>query len=73
MATKVQQSSVNPTPKLSTAVIVSGSMNILGLIVMNIWPTWYDAAAWGSAETMLIAVLGYYVTDTANIVVNTDA
>ncbi len=73
MATKVTQSSVNPTPKLSTAVIVSGMMNILGLAVQNLWPQWYDASVWGSAETMLIAILGYWVTDNANIVVKVDA
>lgn len=73
MATKVKQQTVNPTPKLSTAVIVSSVMGILGLIVTNVAPSWYDQAAWSGAETLLIAVLGYWVTDNANIVVTTDA
>lgn len=73
MATKVKQTTVNPTPKLSTAVIVSSAMGILGLIVQNLMPQWYDQAVWSGAETLLIAGLGYWVTDTANIVVTTDA
>lgn len=73
MATKVKQQTVNPTPKLSTAVIVSSVMGILGLVVQNTMPQWYDQAVWSGAETLLIAALGYWVTDHANIVVTTDA
>lgn len=73
MATKVKQSSVNPSPKLNAAVVATALVSMTGLILRNVLPGWYDAEVMTAIMPVVVFIAGYFTHDTANITVTTDA
>ncbi len=67
--TRVTQASVNPTRKLSASTITSALMGVSGLIVMNLWPSWFSATVWLAMTPLVQYVVGFVVADDANVVV----
>jgi predicted anti-sigma-YlaC factor YlaD len=62
----VDQPTANPTRKLSAAVIASAVLQVSGLIVRNLWPTYYDDAVWAALSPVVIFAVGYFVKDLPN-------
>lgn len=65
MAT-VKQPTINPTNKLTAATIVAAAVPLAGLIVRNLWPSWYDETVWAGMTPILVMAIGYFVKDEAN-------
>lgn len=61
----VKQKTSAPTNKLTTAVVVSAVWGWVGLTVANLAPDWHNPEVWQSSETMLIALIGYYLAKDA--------
>lgn len=66
MAT-VNQPTANPTRKLSAAVIGAAAMAVLGLVLRNAAPDWYDPAVMAALTPIVIFGLGYFVKDRPNV------
>lgn len=64
MAT-INQPSATPTNKLTAATLGAAALAVLGLIVRNIWPQWYDASVWSALSPVAVFALGYVVKDQA--------
>lgn len=71
MANTINQPSANPTVKLTTATIAAAVVSVLGLVLRNLWPAWYDAEVLAAATPLIIFALGYVVKDQPNILVIT--
>lgn len=66
---KVTQPSLNPTVKLTAAVWASMILGVGGLAVRNLAPGWYDPDVWATLTPFAVFVAGWFVKDTANVVV----
>lgn len=66
---KVTQPSLNPTVKLTAAVWASMILGVGGLAVRNLAPGWYDPDVWATLTPFAIFAAGWFVKDTANVVV----
>ena len=76
----INQPSNNPTNKVTAqtvAVSASGFVFVFsGLVVRNLWPTWYDPEVWASAQALMTVLAGFaagfYIRDKPNVVVKVD-
>lgn len=71
MATKVLQTTVNPTAKLNAATIAAAVVSITGLLIRNLAPEWYDPDVQSAMLPLVVFLAGYLVKDDANIVIQT--
>lgn len=62
----VKQPALNPTRKLSAAVIGAAIMAVLGLILRNTAPGWYDPVTLAALTPIVIFGLGYFTHDADN-------
>ena len=62
----VSQPTPNPTRKLAAATIAAAAVSISGLVVRNLWPTWYDPEVWAAMTPIVIFAVGYFVKDMPN-------
>jgi hypothetical protein len=69
MANTVNQPSVNPTNKLTAATIAGAGMSLLGLVLRNIAPEWYDQDVLLALLPLVIFATGWVFKDNPNIVV----
>lgn len=67
MAETVNQVNANPTRKLSAAVIGAAAMAVIGLVLRNSFPDWYDPAVMAALTPIVIFGLGYFVKDRPNV------
>jgi hypothetical protein len=74
MATTVNQASANPTNKLSAATVAAAFMGVVGLILKNEAPQWYDQDVLLGLLPIVVYAAGWFTADRPNItVVTTDA
>lgn len=70
MATTVNQPGSNPTNKLTAATLVSAAMSIVGLILRNLAPEWYDPEVMMQVTPAVVFLVGYLlIRDAPNVVV----
>jgi phage terminase large subunit-like protein len=60
------QPTATPTNKLTAATIAAALVSVLGLVVRNLWPHWYDAEVLAAATPLCVFALGYLVKDRPN-------
>lgn len=70
MAKVVNQPSVNPTNKLSAAVVASAAIGVVGLILRNKFPEWYDPEVMLAVTPVVVWAGGFVIRDKPNVVVN---
>lgn len=66
MTTKVDQPTPMPTRKLSAATITAALMAVTGMVVRNLWPSWYDENVWLALMPVVSLAVGYFVKDAPN-------
>lgn len=72
MAKAIDQPSVNPTNKLSAAVVASAVVGVAGLALKNLYPEWYDPEVMLSVTPVIVWASGYVIRDKPNVVVTVD-
>lgn len=71
MANRVNQTSANPTRKLSAAVIGIAVVEVARTALSNFAPEWGDQAMWTALSPVVVFACGWFVKDDPNIVVIT--
>lgn len=66
---KVTQPSVNPTNKLTAAVLASFAVELIRLIANNIWNGAVDESFWIAVYPVAVFAAGWFVKDDANVTV----
>lgn len=66
---KVIQPSINPTNKLTAAVVSVFTIEVVRLIANNIWPGAADESLWVAAQPIGVFVAGWFIKDDANVAV----
>lgn len=69
MANTISQPSANPTNKLTAATIAGGVMALLGLVLKNVAPNWYDPEVLLAVTPLVAFITGWLFKDNPNIVV----
>jgi len=64
---KVKQPSVNPTNKLTAAVIGAAACQVTRTVLANVAPGWADEAMWIALEPIIIFACGWFTKDEANV------
>lgn len=72
MATKITQTTVNPTAKLNAATIAAAMVSVVGLVLRNVAEGWYDPDVMAAILPIAVFLAGYLVKDDANVVVKLD-
>lgn len=67
----VTQLAPNPTNKLTAAMVASFAVELLKLIISNVWPDWYNEALFVAMSPIAIIAVGYFIKDEANVSVPT--
>lgn len=67
MAKTVNQPTALPTNKLSAATTATAIMSVAGLVVQNIWPSWYSQEVWAAMLPVVVFVVGWFVSDAPNV------
>ncbi len=68
----IAQSDSNPTRKLTAATAGSALVSILGLVLKNLAPGWYDPEVLLSVTPIVIFACGWFIRDQANVVVKVE-
>lgn len=68
MSIKVNQPSINPTRKLTAAVIATAVMEIARVLSQQLFPGVFDLAFWSAMAPIVVFAVGYFVRDDANVV-----
>lgn len=68
MATVIQPS-LNPTNKLTAAIVAAAFMSISRVVVKNLAPEWYDEQLWDALFPVVVFALGYFIKDAPNVAV----
>lgn len=63
----VKQPSANPTNKLSAATAGAGFVAVLGLVLKNLAPDWYDPEALMTLTPLVVFAFGYIIKDQPNV------
>lgn len=63
----VTQPSMNPTRKLSAATVAAALVSFSGLVVRNMWPTWYDPDVWAALLPLAVFAAGWFIKDAPNV------
>lgn len=62
----VNQPTANPTNKLTAATAAAALVSVVGLILKNVAPGWYDPDVLLNVTPMIVFALGYIVKDKPN-------
>jgi len=65
----VNQTTPNPTNKLTAAVAATAFMSVLRVIVRNVAPDWYDEAMWDALLPIVVLGFGWFIADAPNVAV----
>ena len=68
----VNQPSSQPTNKLTAATLGAALVPALGLVIQNLWPSWYDPTVLMGLTPIVVYLLGYFIKDEPNITVVTE-
>lgn len=63
----VNQPTLNPTRKLSAATVAAALVSFFGLVVRNMWPTWYDPDVWAALLPLAVFAAGWVIKDVPNV------
>lgn len=69
MADLINQGGVNPTRKLSAAVIAAAVVSLSRAISSHFWPEFSDQTLWDALLPIAVYIAGFVVKDEANVVV----
>ena len=69
MDSTIDQPTANPTNKLTAATIAASIMGVLGLVIRNMAPDWYDPAVMATLLPVVVYATGWMIPDRPNIVV----
>lgn len=69
MSNTVNQGSINPTRKLSAAVIATAVLELLRVALGHFLPGTFDPAFWAAMSPVFIFGVGWFVKDEPNVVV----
>jgi hypothetical protein len=69
MSNTVSQPSINPTRKLSAAVIATAVLELLRVGLGHFLPGTFDPAFWAAMSPVFIFAVGWFVKDEPNVVV----
>lgn len=67
----INQPSANPTNKLTAATLATSLVPIIGLVMKNLAPEWYDPEVIIGLTPVVTFVAGWFIKDSPNIVVVT--
>jgi hypothetical protein len=73
MANTINQASANPTNKLTAATLATAVIPVVGLLLRNLAPQWYDPEVMMALMPVMTFVFGWFVKDAPNIVVVQEA
>ena len=62
-----QPSAINPTRKLSAAVVAVAVMELLWVVLSNVAPSWADPSLKASLTPVVVFIVGYFVHDAPNV------
>lgn len=65
MSNLVVQPTLNPTRKLSAAVVAVAVMEVLWVILNNLAPTWADPSLKAALTPVIVFIAGYLIKDEA--------
>lgn len=72
--TTVVQPSLNPTNKLTAAVVGVAITEVARTLLANLAPGWSDPAMWTALSPIIVFACGWFVKDAPNVpVVTSDA
>lgn len=63
----VNQPTLAPTRKLTAAVVAGAAHSILGLLLRNMAPEWYDPEVMAATLPLVIFLAGYVIKDNPNV------
>lgn len=66
---QVTQPSINPTNKLTAAVVAVFAVEFVRLIANNVWPGAADESLWVAAQPIGVFIAGWFIKDDANVAV----
>ena len=66
----VKQPTINPTNKLTAAMVGSAAISIIGLILKNLFPEWYDPQVLLNATPLVVFACGWFIKDNPNVVID---
>lgn len=66
---KVVQPSINPTNKLTAAVVATFIVAVVRMIVNNVWPGSVDESFWIATGPIAVFATGWFIKDAANVTV----
>ena len=69
MANTITQPSINPTRKLTAATLASAVISVVGLVLRNLAPEWYDPAVLLAVTPVVAFAFGWFVKDNPNVVI----
>ncbi len=69
MAVTINQPTANPTRKLSAAVVAAAFMGVLGLVLKNEFPQWYDSDVLMALLPVVVYFAGWIIKDEPNVVI----
>ncbi len=61
------QPTANPTNKLTAAMAAAAAVSILGLVLKNLFPAWYDPETLMNVTPIAVLVFGYFIKDRPNV------
>jgi hypothetical protein len=62
----VTQPTSNPTNKLTAAMAAAAAVSVVGLLLKNIWPDWYDPQMLLNITPIVVLAFGYVIKDRPN-------
>lgn len=65
MSNLVNQSTLNPTRKLSAAVVAVAAMEVAWVMLSNLAPTWADPSLKAALTPVVVFAVGYFIKDEA--------
>lgn len=63
----VNQPTWNPTNKLNAATVAAAAVSVVGLILRNLAPEWYDPDVLAAVLPVVVFAAGYLVKDKPNV------
>lgn len=66
MAT-INQPTLNPTNKLSAATVAAAAVSVVGLVLRNLAPEWYDPDVLAAVLPVVVFATGYLIKDKPNV------
>lgn len=64
----INQPSAMPTNKLTAATIGAALVSVIGLVLQNVAPEWYDPEVMLAITPIIVFGLGYFRRDRPNVV-----